>query len=160
MPRHVVFQEPKVRPIDDARRGKQNSAVRLRETIVCQSPEFVAVASRCYTRMVTSFAGFLPSWVSLTQGLEDQCKGYRQDHARAGDSRWCYVTFVHTHTHRRVYAAMIGLAFGLAVLVVQVNRAPLLLTALIDAFLPSWPLTILMTTRMWSFVSSALSANR
>ena len=37
MPRHLVFQEDKSRPIDDARKGKQNRLTVVEETIVCQS---------------------------------------------------------------------------------------------------------------------------
>eukprot|EP00973_Karenia_brevis_P077551 10775177-Karenia_brevis.AAC.1 len=46
MPRHVVHQSGKWRPIDDGRHAGHNSLHDLTETIVCVSNEFLVLAAR------------------------------------------------------------------------------------------------------------------
>eukprot|EP00972_Heterocapsa_arctica_P106486 15685528-Heterocapsa_arctica.AAC.1 len=46
LPRHMVYQADKARPIDDGRKAGHNSAATMTETIVCQTGEFLALALR------------------------------------------------------------------------------------------------------------------
>ena len=52
LPRHLVFQGGKHRPIDDGRRAGHNAAARLEETIVCQTGEFMPLAAKRWVARV------------------------------------------------------------------------------------------------------------
>ena len=131
IPRHIIHQNAKDRPIDDGKAGGQNEASKLVETIVTQTPEFVTVAGVAYCRQILSLNGRrLPAWVMLGQGLDDQWKGYRQDHVLPEDAQMCIISFVHPVSQSRVYCEAYGMLFGLAASVNQFNRTPYLVTAI------------------------------
>eukprot|EP00971_Amphidinium_carterae_P193380 3837310-Amphidinium_carterae.1 len=135
IPRHIIQQGSKWRPIDDGRRSRINEAAHMQETIVCQTGEFIALSSRSlYLAMVDS-QGELPTGVSFSAGVEDCWKGYRQNFASMADRRFCVVTFVHPETKQRVYHQLFGLPFGLGVVVNQFCRAPSLFTSVARRFM-------------------------
>ena len=138
MPRHLVFQEDKSRPIDDARKGKQNRLTVVEETIVCQSGEWVAQTWKAVLQEARHLLGQwvpLPSWLVPEAGTEDMWKGFRQNHARREDECCCVVTFVDPRDGKRKYSRMRGLPFGMGSVVNQFNRVPHLLTAVQRRFL-------------------------
>eukprot|EP00971_Amphidinium_carterae_P350273 6491465-Amphidinium_carterae.1 len=135
IPRHIIEQGTKWRPVDDGKRSRINEAAHTGETIVCQTGEFVALATRSLHLALVDSQDHLPEGVSFTAGVEDCWKGYRQNFASMADRRFCVVTFVHPHTKRRVYHQLFGLPFGLGVVVNQFCRAPSLFTAIARRFM-------------------------
>ena len=135
LPRHVICQGDKWRPIDDGKSSGHNSVVTMSETIVCQSNELHAIVCRRLAQSMDSLLsqkGLPPTWPSWLQpcaGLDDMWKGYRQDHTRAAQQGLCVVTVAHPGTRSMVYSICDGLHFGLAAAVVQLNRHPMLYTA-------------------------------
>ena len=135
LPRHIVQQEQKNRPIDDGRSASHNLFTEAAETIVCSRPEALAMAAKAFAEMTLSFhstgpqPASLPSWFKLQAGTEDLWKGYRQNHSRAQDQGVAIATFVHPETGERVYTEILGLPFGLSSAVLQFNRFTALLTA-------------------------------
>ena len=137
LPRHIVFQDGKERPIDDGKANSINRAAHMGETIVNQSGEFLALTIKAFLQSLAKARGWdahalqvsWPTWLMFTAGLEDMWKGYRQNFATSADKVFCVITFVHPGTHKRVYAQCHGLPFGVASVVNQFNRMPMLLTA-------------------------------
>ena len=130
IPRHIILQHGKWRPIDDAKVSLHNSGTRMFETIVNQRPDFLAVTSKYYFQVLTQFLNGkpLPPWFHLVAGTEDLWKGYRQFFAILKHMRFSIVTFV-TPQGVRVFVIMWGLPFGLKSAVVQFNRNPQVVTA-------------------------------
>ena len=138
LPRHVIFQNEKWRPIDDGKANSLNIAAHMSETIVNQGTEFIAMVAKEY---VAKYAQLLknephmiqqeewPEWLTFTAGLEDMWKGYRQNFAKKEDMAFCVISFFHPLQKVRVYAECFGLPFGVAAVVNQFNRMPMLLTA-------------------------------
>ena len=62
-------------------------------------------------------------------------KGFRQNHPRKEDQRFCVITFVHPITGKRVYSRLNGLPFGMGTVVNQFNRLPHLKTAVLRRLL-------------------------
>ena len=62
-------------------------------------------------------------------------KGFRQNHPRKEDQRFCVITFVHPITGKRVYSRLNGLPFGMDTVVNQFNRLPHLKTAVLRRLL-------------------------
>ena len=137
LPRHVIFQSTKARPIDDAKAGAQNAYTKCNETIVCTSSEWPAITWRALMQKVRliSPADPEPTWLRPCSGSEDMWKGFRQNHARRADEPFCVITFVHPVTKRRVYSRLKGLPFGMGSVVNQFNRLPHLKTAVLRRLL-------------------------
>eukprot|EP00971_Amphidinium_carterae_P323761 6434257-Amphidinium_carterae.1 len=96
IPRHIVHQGDKYRPIDDGKRAVLNEAVPLEETIVCQSGEFIANVVKALMRALPSSAQ-----TTFAAGLEDMWKGYRKNFASWADRRFCVITYVHPDSKKR-----------------------------------------------------------
>eukprot|EP00971_Amphidinium_carterae_P267668 5309947-Amphidinium_carterae.1 len=101
IPRHVISQTAKFRPIDDGSRASLNSASHMQETIVCQSGEFLVAVARKLLRRLHAKHGKLPSWATLAAGVEDWSKGYRQNYPSPADACFCVITYVDPDTRRR-----------------------------------------------------------
>jgi hypothetical protein len=134
LPRHVVHQNGKFRPIDDGKRGGHNGSATMSESIVCSSADFVPRTIRHLARQALQQVGAvrcrdLPTWFFPLIGVEDMWKGYRQNHCRAEDRGACIATFVHPQERKRCYVVLHGLPFGLASSVLQFNRMPALFSA-------------------------------
>ena len=133
LPRHVIHQHGKSRPIDDAKASSHNSHTRCSEAIVCSSAEWPTLITREVLRRVstldTTSTASPPPWLHPRTGTADMWKGFRQNHPIKDDERFCVVTFIHPHTHRRVYSRLRGLPFGMGSVVNQFNRLPHLQTA-------------------------------
>ena len=140
LPRHVIFQDGKIRPIDNGRSAGHNDAAELVETIVCQTGEFLILAAKVF--LVEVFAllkltvkdidrvkAAWPIWLQLVAGLEDMWKGFRQNHTTEDDLGLCVITFMHPKLAQRVYHRLFGLPFGVGSVVNQFNRMPMLITA-------------------------------
>ena len=142
LPRHVIEQGGKYRPIDDGRRAGHNSAASMRETITCQTSEFVVLAAKSLIHRLAQLQveaaipdqqclpQCWPDWLELVVGVEDMWKGFRQNHATQADRALCVITYV-TPQGRRRYHQLYGLPFGLGAVANQFNRAPLLFTAVL-----------------------------
>eukprot|EP00971_Amphidinium_carterae_P257133 5105111-Amphidinium_carterae.1 len=65
IPRHIIAQHNKWRPIDDGRRSSINGAAEMHENIVCQSGAFVAVAARTLLELLRASHGVFPFLVRL-----------------------------------------------------------------------------------------------
>ena len=137
VPRHVILQNDKCRPVDDGRSSKTNSHTTLSETIVCLPSAYVTAASRLFWAKTSDLAGggAPPSWSQLVWGNEDMEKGYRQNHPQESHMGLSVTTFVHPTLKKRVYNVNYGLLFGLTSCVVQFNRMPTLATAIVRRFL-------------------------
>ena len=108
LPRHVVNQDDKDRPIDDGSRAGHNDAAHMLETIVCQTPEVVPLSMKFLVMCMLRKYGILPPWSKLAFGTEDMWKGFRQMGPTNNDKRFCIITFVHPHTKKRVYVQLEG----------------------------------------------------
>ena len=89
-------------------------------------------------------------------------KGFRQNHPRREDEPFCIVTFVHPHTHKRVYSRLRGLPFGMGSVVNQFNRLPHLKTAVLRRLLGLLAChyfddELLLESRMCAGASKAIS---
>ena len=147
LPRYPVYQADKARPIDDGWRAGRNSAATMRETIVCQTGEFLALAARKMTEIMADIlsldpaapwhevAGKYPDWFALDTGVEDMWKGFRQNRTTEEDLALSIITFVHPHTRRRVYIRLNGLPFGQGPVVNQFNRVPMVFTSMLRGVL-------------------------
>ena len=133
LPRHVIHQHGKPRPIDDAKASSHNANTKCSETIVCTSAEWPALITREVMRRTCELDPHTgkrpPAWLHPRTGTADMWKGFRQNHPTKEDERFCVVTFIHPHTHRRVYSRLRGLPFGMGSVVNQFNRLPHLQTA-------------------------------
>ena len=118
LPRHVICQGDKWRPIDDGKSAQHNAAVSMSETIVCQSNEFHALACRRLAQHIDRLLAarhvslVWPTWLQLCAGLDDMWKGYRQDHCHPSQQCMCVITFVHPKTRSRGYSVSFGLPSG------------------------------------------------
>ena len=137
LPRHIVYQDDKARPIDDAKAGGHNRSTDCAETIVCITSEWPAIAWRAYLRKIRDLqpAEPLPEWCKPSTATDDMWKGFRQNHPTREDECFCIITFVHPHTHQRVYSRLRGLPFGMGSVVNQFNRMPHLKTAVLRRLL-------------------------
>ena len=132
LPRHVIFQGDKHRPIDDAKAGKHNEHTSCSEAIVCCTAEWPAMVARELLRRAQELqrdATTIPEWYRPRSGTSDMWKGFRQNHPVKDDERFCIITFVDHRTGRRVYSRLRGLPFGMGSVVNQFNRLPALKSA-------------------------------
>eukprot|EP00973_Karenia_brevis_P013715 1861229-Karenia_brevis.AAC.1 len=115
MPRHIISQNDKWRPIDDGKHSEHNNNQTAEETIVCNSPTFLALAGKRLVRSISSKSEqAMPEWLTLRAGIEDMWKGYRQFFARAEDLPFLITCFVHPTTLQLQFHRLWGLPFGLA----------------------------------------------
>ena len=130
LPRHIIAQGDKLRPIDDGKRSSHNDATLASETILCCRPSVIAAAALEYTRELSALSAdnTLPEWFGLVAGTEDLWKGYRQMHALERDQAVAIASFV-KEDGVRVYTELFGLPFGLMSAVIQFNRVPCFITA-------------------------------
>jgi len=137
LPRHLVFQDDKARPIDDAKAGGHNASSACLETIVCVSGEWPAMTLRAPLQRVATLTGdeHVPPWIQPRTGTEDMWKGFRQNHSTKDDERFCVITFVHPTSGQRVYCRLRGVPFGMDTVVNQFNRLPHLKTAVLRRLL-------------------------
>ena len=133
LPRHVVHQNGKFRPIDDARASSHNAYTECAESIVCSSAEWPAIVTKAVLKQIDELnapsAGHPPGWLQPRTGTADMWKGFRQNHPTKEDECFCVITFVHPETRQRVYSRLRGLPFGMGSVVNQFNRLPHLQTA-------------------------------
>ena len=133
LPRHVVHQHGKFRPIDNAKASAHNMHTECSEAIVCSSAEWPAVVTKAILLQIAVLTreedACPPPWLLPQTGTADMWKGFRQNHPTRDDERFCVITFVHPHTGRRVYSRLRGLPFGMGSVVNQFNRLPHLQTA-------------------------------
>ena len=135
LPRHVVHQYGKDRPIDDGKAGGQNAATLATETIVTQSGEWLPLTATIFARTVLRLhPSAWPPWFILLAGTEDHWRGYRQDHVCVEDAPFASISCVHPTEGRRIYCICYGMLFGLAASVNQFNRTPYLVTWLLPFF--------------------------
>ena len=132
LPRHVIFQGDKHRPIDDAKAGKHNEHTSCSEAIVCCTAEWPAIVARELLRRSQELqqdTDHIPDWYRPRAGTSDMWKGFRQNHPVKDDERFCIITFIDPRTSRRVYSRLRGLPFGMGSVVNQFNRLPALKSA-------------------------------
>jgi len=153
LPRHIIVQGDKLRPIDDGKRSSHNAATNASETILCCRPSVIAAAALEFTRELSELSsdGSLPEWFGLVAGTEDLWKGYRQMHALERDQAVAIASFVR-EDGVRVYTELFGLPFGLMSAVIQFNRVPCVITACLRRLL-------LMMTSHYFDDSSQLELN-
>ena len=138
LPRTIVEQDDKNRPIDNAKANDDNAQTIVEETIVCQSGD---IPARIWKRVVRAvMARFppgspLPQWLIAAFGTEDMWKGYRQNHPTKDDERFCISTFIDPRVGERRYCRSRGLPFGFLSVVNQFNRFPHLFTAILRRIL-------------------------
>lgn len=111
VPRHVVLQDDKHRPIDDGKAGGHNAHTYMQETIVvCKGSLPVALAALLHS-LALRIIGFIPPWLMPLLGTEDLWKGYRQLFSTVAHQAVTVVTF-RKPCGRRVYVQVFGLNFG------------------------------------------------
>ena len=131
LPRHVIWQAGKWRPIDDGKRSLTNAMTTVSESLVCIPPEFLLLVIRAFVSTSCSVAGTIPEWATgMKFATEDWWKGFRQLAPRAEDRGLAVVAFQDPVQGRWLYSALRGLPFGLGAAVNQFNRLPALATAL------------------------------
>jgi len=136
LPRHVIWQSGKWRPIDDGRRSFTNALTTVSESTVCIPPEFLLLLLRRLMSMFVDITGAVPIWAENFQfATEDWWKGFRQIAPRAQDRGLAVVALRDPVSGRHLYAALKGLPFGLGAAVNQFNRLPMLATALMRRML-------------------------
>ena len=137
VPRFLISQAMRDRLIDDAKRGAQNFATIIVDTIFTISLDFLAeclsIMSSELLDMIQEETGErpseMPSWFSLGMSLDDLPDAYKgspiaPDHARA-----CAVSIWHAERNEWLFAVPRTLIFGLASAVNAFNRLPTLTTA-------------------------------
>ena len=128
VPRHVVYQDGKYRPIDDGRAGGHNRHTIMSETIVVVRPDLPLRLSIILFDLAMRLLGLIPAWLQMVLGTEDMWKGYRQFFAVIHHQCVTVVTF-RLPSGERVYVPMYGLNFGFESVVLQFNRCPQLIVA-------------------------------
>ena len=129
LPRHVIEQHDKLRPIDDGRASHTNALSWVGESNVCIPPEFLVLVARHAAVAMVAAAGSLPEWFTMRGSIEDWWKGYRQvPPTRRHMALAIAAVRVPPHGHWG-YAQLNGLPFGLGAAVNQFVRVPMLLTA-------------------------------
>ena len=137
VPRFLISQSLRDRLIDDAKRGKQNYATIMGDTIFTISLDFMAECLYIMTEelmeMLEAETGTrptsLPSWFNLGMALDDLPDAYKgcpidPEHARA-----CAVAIWHSEQNDWVFAIPRTMVFGLASAVNAFNRLPTMTTA-------------------------------
>ena len=137
VPRFLISQSLRDRMIDDAKRGAQNFATIMGDTIYTISLDFMSECLYILTEELMDVIEMetgtrpssLPSWFALGMSLDDLPDAYKgcpidPDHAKA-----CAVAIWHTELQQWVFAIPRTLVFGLASAVNAFNRLPTLTTA-------------------------------
>ena len=131
LPRHVIWQADKWRPIDDGKRSCTNALTTVSESIVCVPPEFMLLAIRKTVDSFQSISGMQPPWAEAMKfSTEDWWKGFRQIAPTAEDRGLAVAAVQIPKSGEWRYSALKGLPFGLGSAVNQLNRLPMLATAL------------------------------
>ena len=131
LPRHVIWQANKWRPIDDGKRAKTNALTTVSESVVCIPPEFLLVLSRGVEATFRQVTGQRPEWSKgIRMATEDWWKGFRQLAPTRKDRGLAVVAVQNPQTQNWEYSALRGLPFGLGSAVNQFNRLPALATAI------------------------------
>ena len=131
LPRHVIWQGDKWRPIDDGKRARTNALTQMSESVVCIPPEFVLLTVRAVMSRCEQIAGHLPEWAAAMRfATEDWWKGFRQLAPRKQDRGLAVVAIQVPDTGQWKYVALKGMPFGLGAAVNQFNRLPMLATAI------------------------------
>ena len=71
LPRHLVWQLHKWRPIDDGRRARTNALTTLTEIVVCVPPEFAVITAKLLAMAFYNKHGHLPTWFRPAVSIED-----------------------------------------------------------------------------------------
>ena len=130
LPRHMVYQDGKARPIDDGKRAGHNAAATLHESISCTAAEILPIMARAVMQKQAGLrSAGEPATSQLAFGNEDRWNGFRQMQPSEHDRRFCIITFVHPDTKTRTYYQLLGLPFGVGSVVNQFNRLPQVITA-------------------------------
>ena len=131
IPRYPIEQAGDYRCIDDCKRAELNEATDPCETIVCVSPEFLALITMSFLHFVLHLTnGIVPVWLLLDGAIEDMWKGYRQIPCLKAELPFLIFCFVHPSLRRLVFCQLFGLPFGAVGAVTQFNRTPMWLTAI------------------------------
>ena len=131
--RFMVHQHDRCRMIDDGRRGGQNTATRLVETIRCIGLDFVPQLASALARLVTlpyQQQGWDTSWMELFASTDDLPDALRGVPLHEDDVRATVVAIWHPMEHEWQYILMHGCPFGLGSVVLTFNRYPALVVAL------------------------------
>eukprot|EP00973_Karenia_brevis_P018316 2514179-Karenia_brevis.AAC.1 len=65
MPRHIISQGSKWRPIDDGKHSSHNASQSAEETIVCASPALLTQSAMHLSRVIISLnGGQWPPWLA------------------------------------------------------------------------------------------------
>ena len=129
LPRHVVWQTEKWRPIDDGKRAHTNALTTMHETIVCIPPEFAPLTIRSLACALHDTLGDIPSWFQPVLSTEDWWKGYRQIFPVSAHMGLAVVAVMHPRSRQWHYSQLKGLPFGLASSVNQFSRVAAFVTA-------------------------------
>jgi hypothetical protein len=131
LPRHVIWQSEKWRPIDDGKKAGTNAHTKMAESVVCIPPEFLVLTTKALKECFERVAGAQPEWAAGVRfGTEDWWKGFRQIGPTAEDRGMAVIAVVNPTTRQWEYSALRGLPFGLGSAVNQFNRLPSLITAM------------------------------
>ena len=131
LPRHVIWQSGKWRPIDDGKRSKTNAFTTMCESTVSIPPEFLLVLLRAVALAFTRLTGDLPAWaVGLRFATEDWWKGFRQVAPSERDRGLAVVALQDPTSGKWLYSVLNGLPFGLGAAFNQFSRLPQLISAI------------------------------
>ena len=132
--RFVVHQaDGKVRVIDDGRRGGQNAASRMVETIRCISVDFVPTLCAAFERLVAwpyQANGWSDDWLETTMGTDDLPDAFRGVPLHPEDQRATVVSVWSPTSQAWEFVEMFGCPFGLGSVVLTFNRFPALMVAM------------------------------
>ena len=128
LPRHVIEQNGKHRPIDDGKAAGTNARSTVQEANVCLPSEFIILTTKALAQRL-QHQDATPEWFSVRAAVEDWWKGYRQLQPTAEHMALCIAAIRNPHSGEVQYAQLKGLPFGLGAAVNQFVRVPFLLTA-------------------------------
>ena len=129
LPRHVIEQAGKLRPIDDGRAAGTNALSTVTEANVCIPPEFAILVLRAVEKKVLTRSRNVPEWCEWRGSVEDWWKGYRQLMPSREHMALAVAAVRHPDTGHMLYSQLRGLRFGLGAAVNQFVRLPFLFTA-------------------------------
>lgn len=129
LPRHVIQQHSKSRPIDDGKAARTNALSLVGESNVCIPPELLVLVARRLAEAFVGADGSVPPWFDLRGSLEDWWKGYRQMSPTAEHLSLAVAAVRVPPGGRWGYSQLRGLPFGLGAAVNQFVRMPMLLSA-------------------------------
>ena len=129
LPRHLVWQHGKWRPIDDGKRAGTNALSNVEETLVNVPSIILLLIIKMLQTLIHGVDNVIPEWADVSAAVEDWWKGYRQLFPSLKHMAFNVIALLDPKARQWKYAVLRGLPFGLGAAVNQFNRVPALLTA-------------------------------